>query len=203
MDRNFTNDDFEELIKQKADQYKLYPSEKVWKRIYSSLHTGRRWFITGMALLITGILFLAGKGLLVPDKHIASVKKPIDTIANNSPAETEKNNIAQLPIAPNFDPENNNSQKADGDDNRSDITDPVILSSTLAIDDPLNANVTTGDNSSTNIPGKINALKNSTDNSLVFENFPLINNVVVSGDIAKPDLTSDAELNQSIAKEEL
>src|SRR5580698_3789488 len=102
MNRNFTNDEFEELIKQKADQYKLYPSEKVWKRIYSSLHTGRRWFITGMALLITGILFLAGKELLVPDKHIASVKKQIDT-ANTSDltAETEKNNIAKLPIAPN------------------------------------------------------------------------------------------------------
>ena len=128
MDRNFTNDEFEELIKQKADQYKLYPSEKVWKRIYSSLHTGRRWFITGMALLITGILFLAGKELLVPDKHIASVKKPIDTFTNNSSAETEKSNIALLPIAPNFNPENNNSQKTSGDDDRSDITNPIMNS---------------------------------------------------------------------------
>jgi hypothetical protein len=203
MNRNFTNDEFEELIKQKADQYKLYPSEKVWKRIYSSLHTGRRWFITGMALLITGILFLAGKGLLVPDKHIVSIKKQIDTATNNPSAETEKNNIAQLPIAPNFNPENNNPQKTGGDDDKSAITNPVIISSVLAIDNPLNANVTTGDNSSTNIPGKINAQINSTDNSLVLENFPLVNNVVVTGDVVKPGLTSDAELNESIAKEEM
>jgi hypothetical protein len=206
MDRNFTNDEFEELIKQKADQYKLYPSEKVWKRIYSSLHTGRRWFITGMALLITGILFLAGRGLLVPDKHIAAVKKQIDTATPDVSAEIEKNNTAQLPIAPGlstFNTENNNSQKTEGDDERSGPTDPVIISSTLAIDNPLNANLATADNSSTNIPGKINTLKNSTDNSLVFENFPLVNNVIVTGDIAKPNLTSDAELNESIAKEEL
>jgi hypothetical protein len=204
MDRNFTNDDFEELIKQKADQYKLYPSEKVWKRIYSSLHTGRRWFITGMALLITGILFLAGKGLLVPDKHIASIKKQIDTTNTSNPSvETEKDNVARLPIAPNFNPENNNSQKTDVDNDNSSVTSPVIISSILAIDNPLNANGITGDNSSTNIPGKINALKNSTDNSLVFENFPLVNNVVVTGDVVKPGLTSDAELNESIAKEEL
>ncbi|HEY4875388.1 MAG TPA: outer membrane beta-barrel protein, partial [Puia sp.] len=192
-----------ELIKQKADQYKLYPSEKVWKRIYSSLHTGRRWFITGMALLITGILFLAGKGLLVPDKHLASVKKQIDTATINPSAETEKNNIARLPIAPNFNPENNNSQKANRDDDKSAITNPVILSGILAIDNPLNANTATGDNSSTNIPGKINAQINSTDNSLVLENFPLVNNVVVTDDVVKPGLTSDAELNESIAKEEM
>src|ERR1700685_70569 len=113
MERNFTNDEFEELIKQKADQYKLYPSEKVWKRIYSSLHTGRRWFITGMALLITGILFFAGKELLVPDKRVATLKKQMDSSVNSSASETEKNNISQLPIAPNFssfNPENNSSQ---------------------------------------------------------------------------------------------
>src|SRR5579862_477429 len=204
MDRNFTNDEFEELIKQKADQYKLYPSEKVWKRIYSSLHTGRRWFITGMALLITGILFIAGKELLVPDKHLASIKKPIDTSTANPAVETEKNSVAQFPIAPNFSTFNpdNNVQKTAGDDEKSGVTNPIIISNILAIDDPLNANGTTGDNPSTNIPGKMNALKNSPDNSLVFENFPLVNNVVVSGDVVKPGLTTDAELNQSIAKEE-
>jgi hypothetical protein len=208
MDRNFTNDEFEELIKQKADQYKLYPSEKVWKRIYSSLHTGRRWFITGMTLLITGILFLAGRGLLVPDKHIASVKKQIDTITGNPAVETEKNNVSQLsqlPIAANFstfDPENNNSAKGDDGEDKSGLANPVIMSSLLAIDNPLNANAVFGDNSSTNIPGKINAQINPTDHLLVFENFPLVNSVVVSGDVVKPDLTSDAALNQLIAKEE-
>ncbi len=31
MERGFYNDDFEQLIRQKADQYKMFPSEGVWK----------------------------------------------------------------------------------------------------------------------------------------------------------------------------
>src|SRR5215467_10381391 len=74
---NFYNDDFEELIRQKTDQYKMYPSDKVWKGIYSSLHTKRRRFIVGMSVLIGGILILAGNELLTPTKHSTGLKKPI------------------------------------------------------------------------------------------------------------------------------
>jgi hypothetical protein len=79
MERDFFNDEFEDLIRQKTDQYKLYPSDKVWKNIYNSIHTRRRRFIVGMSFLITGILFIAGKELLMPGNHPA--------IAGKSPAE--------------------------------------------------------------------------------------------------------------------
>ncbi len=65
---NFYSDEFEQLLREKTEQYKMYPSEKVWKGIHSSLHTKRRWFISGMSLLITGILFFAGRELLSPSK---------------------------------------------------------------------------------------------------------------------------------------
>ena len=81
MESDFYNEEFEELIRQKTDQYKMYPSEKVWKGIYNSLHTRRRRFIAGMSVLITGILFLAGKELLMPGTHTAPVKKTADIIA--------------------------------------------------------------------------------------------------------------------------
>ncbi|MBS1599737.1 MAG: hypothetical protein JST75_16040 [Bacteroidetes bacterium] len=77
MDRKFYNDDFEKLIRQKTDQYKMYPSEKAWKGIYNSLHTKRRRFIAGMSVLIIGFLIIAGKELLTPAKHLASTKKSV------------------------------------------------------------------------------------------------------------------------------
>jgi hypothetical protein len=88
MERKFYNDEFEELIRQKTDQYKMYPSEKAWKGIYNSLHTKRRRFIAGMSVLIIGFLIIAGNELLTPTKHITSYKKPVVVnVQKSSPAD--------------------------------------------------------------------------------------------------------------------
>lgn len=57
MESNFDNKDFEQFVKQNADQYRMFPSEKVWKGIYSTLHTRRKWYSIGLItlLLTTGI----------------------------------------------------------------------------------------------------------------------------------------------------
>ena len=44
MERQFNNGDFEKLLRDNANQYRMYPSEKVWKGIHSALHTRRRWY---------------------------------------------------------------------------------------------------------------------------------------------------------------
>ncbi len=72
---NFYSDEFEQLIREKTEQYKMYPSEKAWKGIHGSLHTKRKWFIAGMSLLVTGILFFSGKELIVPANHSGLSKK--------------------------------------------------------------------------------------------------------------------------------
>lgn len=55
MERSFYNDDFEDLIKQKADQYKMYPSDRVWKEVNRSLHPKKRWYWFGVvAILLSG-----------------------------------------------------------------------------------------------------------------------------------------------------
>jgi len=77
MERKFYNDDFEELIRQKTDQYKMYPSDKAWKGIYNSLHTKRRRFIAGMSVLIISFLMIAGKELLIPSKHTTVATKSV------------------------------------------------------------------------------------------------------------------------------
>lgn len=55
MERNFYNEEFEQFLKQKSDQHKMYPSDRVWNNVYNSLHTTRRWLGLGfLLLLITG-----------------------------------------------------------------------------------------------------------------------------------------------------
>lgn len=75
MERNFYSDEFEQLIRDKTEQYKMYPSEKVWKGVHGSLHTKRRWFFAGMSLLVTGILFFAGKELIAPSNRTGPARK--------------------------------------------------------------------------------------------------------------------------------
>lgn len=52
MENNFTNKDFEHFIKDNADQYRMFPSEKVWKSIHNTLHTRRRWYGFGLGFLL-------------------------------------------------------------------------------------------------------------------------------------------------------
>lgn len=80
MERGFYNDEFEELIKQKADQYKMYPSDQVWKGINRALHTRKKYYWLSFFLFISGIIYYAIVQLLTP---ASGNKKPA---ANNHPA---------------------------------------------------------------------------------------------------------------------
>ncbi len=60
MENEFYTDDFEQLIKQKADQFRMYPSRRVWHSIYNNLHPSRRWPSFVMSILLLGSLTLAG-----------------------------------------------------------------------------------------------------------------------------------------------
>jgi hypothetical protein len=52
MENSFNNKDFEQFVKHNADQYRMFPSEKVWQGIHTALHTRRRWYGIGLALLL-------------------------------------------------------------------------------------------------------------------------------------------------------
>ena len=56
MESNFRNRDFEQFVKQNADQYRMFPSEKVWNGINGVLHTRRKWYglWLGIFLLLSG-----------------------------------------------------------------------------------------------------------------------------------------------------
>jgi hypothetical protein len=59
MESRNNNKDFEQFLKQNADQYRMFPSENVWKGIDKALHTRRRWYGLGLAML----LLLTGGGV--------------------------------------------------------------------------------------------------------------------------------------------
>ena len=56
MERRFSNSDFERYVQDNADQYRMFPSEKVWNRVHNAMHKRRRWYGLGLAflLLLTG-----------------------------------------------------------------------------------------------------------------------------------------------------
>jgi hypothetical protein len=60
MKDRFHDNEFEQFLKRNADQYRMFPSEKVWTGIHNSLHSRRKWFGFGVALLVlsTGIVSL-------------------------------------------------------------------------------------------------------------------------------------------------
>jgi hypothetical protein len=218
MERDFYNDEFEELVKQKADQYKLYPSDKVWKRIYSALHTGKRWYITGMSLLIIAIFFIAGKELLVPDTHDMAASKQADPGLKNIGTEAEKNDVSKLPIAPDFlalnavpgsqGTKTDNRVSVVGIQGLQDIfrqINPVDPNTATINQDPATAHTEENVIAET-IPAKLNPAFTPGDHSLVIENFPLADKtrlVLIPANAAQPELTDDAVARQHAMTEEM
>lgn len=93
MDRRYNNRDFEHFLKQNADQYRMFPSEKVWEGIHHTLHTRRRWYGIGLAFLLlstatvtTVMLNNAGKKQQLADK--APVTKTIDILSKQAASNT-------------------------------------------------------------------------------------------------------------------
>ena len=128
MERNFNNE-FERFLKESADQYRLYPSSKVWTGIHTALHTRRKWFGLGIVLLlITGSLVT----LLITNSSketVITVNKPSiengQTPASNIPARvgdkrisgnTIKDNTLAFVGVKNNEVENANSRLSQTDD---------------------------------------------------------------------------------------
>lgn len=91
MESNYNNRDFERFVKQNADQYRMFPSEKVWKGIHNSLHTRRRWYGIALALLfittavVTGVMLMPGSNNEKTITSISAVQASTPVIKENQP----------------------------------------------------------------------------------------------------------------------
>jgi hypothetical protein len=139
-ERIFYDDEFEKQLKEKSDQFKMYPSDKVWNEVYSSLHTRRRRFVAGMALLIGGILFLAGTQLIFPTRNTnpktstAKVNIPTKPAVGADPHSFTADNFAPAPT--------DNSGDEHSPDGSLNTTTPFVLPSIVStnqqfVSDPL------------------------------------------------------------------
>jgi hypothetical protein len=99
-ERFLYEEEFEKQLKEKADQFKMYPSDKVWSEVNSSIHPRSRRFVVGMTILIGGILALAGNQLISPSKNLsnkavaAKINSPVKSAATEDPDRSAANDFA-------------------------------------------------------------------------------------------------------------
>ena len=60
MERKFYTDDFEQLLKEKSDEFRMYPSKRVWHSIYNDLHPGRKWPSIAVSMVLIIALLMVG-----------------------------------------------------------------------------------------------------------------------------------------------
>ena len=60
MERRFDMSDFEQSLKDHADQFKLMPSKRVWNGIYNNLHPGSSWPSITVAIILVITLITIG-----------------------------------------------------------------------------------------------------------------------------------------------
>lgn len=121
MESNYDNKDFEQYVKQNADQFRMFPSDKVWKGINNAVHTRRKWYglWLGFLLLVTGgavswvmtiypsskkdnSFALNNNPASAPSAKVVDIKKVSREFENllpfnKEPAITQKNNLTPEP----------------------------------------------------------------------------------------------------------
>ena len=58
MDRNLDIDNFERLLKDRSDEFKMYPTKRVWYSIYNNIHPSRKWPSVAMSITLIAILLI-------------------------------------------------------------------------------------------------------------------------------------------------
>jgi hypothetical protein len=79
MEKDFSRGHLEELLKERTDEYKMYPTERVWNGIYHRLHTRRKWHFIGggtFALMIMAGVFLLMQDNTRPISRISTASAP-------------------------------------------------------------------------------------------------------------------------------
>ncbi len=102
MKNEFYTDEFEQLVKERADQFRMYPSKRVWHSIYNNLHPSRRWPSVAMSILLITSLMLIGY-LNTGDKSLTrrmntSFAEPVNE--TNKISNSNNNNKNQIAAKP-------------------------------------------------------------------------------------------------------
>ncbi len=97
MDKDLYNDGFEDYLKESADAFKLYPSDKVWDGINKRLHPARKWPYLAAALFLFGLG--VGTGMMLEEEKLAKNPNDLDTrTATSGSVGAERDQKADLGI---------------------------------------------------------------------------------------------------------
>ncbi len=99
MENNFNNRDFEQFVKQNADQYRMFPSEKVWNGIHHTLHTRNRWYGIGLALLLATAVSVTWV-MLIPSNKNQPIADKLPALATIQPITTTVQKSEPVIITP-------------------------------------------------------------------------------------------------------
>jgi hypothetical protein len=91
MDRKFHTDDFERFLKEISDEFKMYPSKRIWNSIYNNIHPQRKWPSVGMSIFLIFTLIILG--------HLNTTKPVFDSrLASIQPVYSNANSTLANPI---------------------------------------------------------------------------------------------------------
>ena len=105
MERRFDMTNFEQSLKDHADQFFIVPSRKVWHGIYNDLHPGSKWPSMAMGLIF--LFTLIGIG------HLNNTPKQTVSLAPTEKTESEvsaKNEVASAKLTPGITNEKKKNQ---------------------------------------------------------------------------------------------
>jgi hypothetical protein len=130
MERGFYNEDIEELLKEKADQYKMYPSDKVWKGIHRSLHPTRKWYWFSLILFLSAVGYYTFIEFITPSTANKSISENNASPTVSKPSETIEANNTKAVIVPFG---NSNKQAGNGEGNTTKQR-PFVLNPENSVD---------------------------------------------------------------------
>lgn len=201
MESNLNNRDFERFVKQNADQYRMFPSEKVWEGVHDALHTRRRWYGIGLLLLLltSAVVTLimvspGGKGSTIADAVKTSPAKdktaPAGTVAGSD-------KTGPVALSPGNDQFIISPERITLPVYNDRTTEPVTDLTTNTADDRIT------DAAIVNIP-VIVQVQNDLDPSVTTASKPVVKPSVTSADPlaarSAASIQPPAALNQDIAK---
>jgi hypothetical protein len=95
--KRYSKEEMDELLKEKSDQYLLYPSDRVWKNIHKELHPSNGWRYASLTFLF---LFIASVSIQVKknelSKGVMNQKESLYQFIS-SPSSDLANNTLRLP----------------------------------------------------------------------------------------------------------
>ena len=83
MEKRIYTDNFERLLREKSDEFRMIPSRRTWHSIYNDLHPARRWPSLVMTLVLVTALLFIGYQNNISNNHMLLVNHTADIIPSN------------------------------------------------------------------------------------------------------------------------